>query len=417
MNKSFFYSCLCMALLAFLPVAAVFSQPLQITVERAVLDQEGLKALMVSNQYGVLRYFAFQHKLEKGSAHTFSVLRRRGEQLALTLVSEEDKDGLFSFSNTTYTHLGDSARIRLPKIQSPSRSAFRTVDLTVEKMQGAKDVKLLGPLGKRTAYSMSGSDLKVRGLLKEGSGVFALVQLPDEKKYRYFMSRMDRTNRFTVPVQQLGDSVAYRRIEMPYADRWEGQITGMLDGVPYYLFFQPRPLSEKSAYLQYAWPVDTRFDSTLLRLTALKEEGNAYFGTYRELPEKLPSFRFVEDFSSLESKGFTFAAAEEEGDYYAVSYYYSLGEGMPIPNWHIWGPTKGRDTVDFILPDLPAELYEMMPELNEVVAPIAVDKTSFRCTMNCENYDYAKAPAALQDFDWRLRHNLISRRKLRDIDE
>ncbi len=417
MNKLFRYRHLCIVLLACLPVGAVLCQPLQITVDRAVLEQEGLKALMVSNQYGVLRYFTFQHKLETDSAHVFSVMRRRGEQLALTLVNEEDRDGLFSFYNTTYTQLKDGARIRLPNKQSATRPAFETVNLTVEGVRGAQDVKLLGPLGKRTAYSMSGTNLEIGGLLQEGSGILALIQFPGEEKYRYYMNSMDRDNSFTVPVQQLGDSVAYRRLEMPYADRWKGQITGMRGGVPYYLFFQPQPPSAKSGVVRYAWPVGERFDSTRVRLTALKEEGSAYFGTYDELPDKLPSFRFVKDFSSLESKGFTFAAAEGQSDYYAVSYYYSLGEGMPIPSWHVWGPSNDRDTVDFILPDLPAELFEMIPELNEVAAPIAVDKTGFLCTRNCETYIYGKDPAALQDTDWRFYHNFVTRRKLRDIEE
>lgn len=417
MNKPFPILCIYIILLVLLPTGIVFSQPLHITVERAVLEQEGLKALMVSNQYGVLRYFAFQHKLETDDAHVFSVMRRRGEQLALTLVKEEDRDGLFSFSNTTYTNLQDSTHIRVYKEQQLGRSAFKTVDIAIQGVQGAKDVKLLGPLGKRTSYAMSRSELQIRGFLKSGVGIFALLQLPEEEKYRYFIQAMDRDNRFTVPVQRLGDSIAYRKIKMPYPARWEGQIEGLRDGTPYYLAFQPQPPSEASQFVRYAWPVGEQFDSIQLRLSALKEEGSAYFGTYAALPNELSPFRFVEDFSSLESKGFTFAAAEEEGEYYAVSYYYSLGEGMPIPSWHIWGATADRDTVDFILPDLPAELYEMIPELNEVASPIAVDKTSFHCTRKCEAYNYGKDPAALQDTKRRFYHNFVTRRKLRDIEE
>jgi hypothetical protein len=398
-------------------MSTAFAQPIHITVEEAVLKEEGLKAMMVSNQYGVLRYFAFQHKLEKDSAHTFSVMRRRDEQLAFTLVKEEDRDGLFSFSNTTYTGLEDGAVIRVPAKTSEGRQAFQTIDLRVEGAMGAKDVKLMGPLGKRTTYTRSGTDLKIEGLLKEETGVFALIQLPEEERYRYYMGPMDGKNDFTVSAGALGDSVAFRQLILPYPSEWQGRIIAYRNDTPYYLYMQSQAGADKVERIRYAWPVGERFDSVQVMLSALKEEGNVYFGTYETLPERLTSFRFEKDFISLESKGYTFSNQAEEGDYYAVSYYYSLGEGMPIPNWHIWGPLKGQSAIDFILPDLPAELYDMIPELNEVANPIAVDKTSFKCTRSCDHFDYGKDPAGLSDNSKRYQHSFATRRKLRDFEE
>lgn len=418
MNKLSLIIQFCVSAICCLSAITALAQPIKITVEQAVLEEEGLKAIMVSNQYGVLRYFAFQHKLEQDSAYSFSVMQRRGERLAFTMVKEEDRDGLFSFSNTTYTGLKDGTVIRLPNQTLEGRPAFQSVDIRVEGAMGAKDVKLMGPLGKRTVYTRNREDLKIEGLQKENTGILALIQLPEEERYRYFISPMDEKNQFTVPTQALGDSVAFRKLAMPYSGEWQGRITAYRDGVPYYLYLQSQAGADKVDSISYISPVGERFDSVQLMLSSLKEEGNVYFGTYDgRVPERLSSFRFGKEFSSLGSKGFTFPAQEEEGDYYAVSYYYSLGEGMPIPSWHIWGTVSEQDTVDFILPDLPAELYEMIPELNEVANPIAVDKTGFKCMRDCKVLNYGKDPASLSDSSKRFQHSLATRRKLRDFDE
>ncbi len=406
-------------LIPFLLVAFAVSlnaQPLQFTVEQGVLERPGLKAILVSNQYGVLRYFTFAGKLEDGQPHRFSVMRRRGEQLALTLVEEEERDGFYSFRNSTYTNLSDSCRIEALQTQTGPRRNFRTVNINVTDVEGINSVRLRGPLGRRTEFRITGDGLRIKGSVLERTGIYALMQFPDEDHFRYYMQPMDEENEFEIQTDALGDSVAFTPLLLPYSADWSGSVQGYQGGTPYYLHYRRQGMGDTDS-LEVEVPVGERFDSVLISLSALQEEGTAYFKTLDQLPARLDTFLFESDFDSLTNKSFTFSAVEEEGDYYAVSYYYSLGQGRPIPSWHVWGAMQGRQNVDFILPDLPQELYEIMPELEEVVAPIAVDKTSFRCTRRCTEYDFGRHPALLEDNEGRFYHGFISRRHLQELED
>ena len=78
---------------------------------------------------------------------------------------------------------------------------------------------------------------------------------------------------------------------------------------------------------------------------------------------------------------------------------------------------EGTDQVDFILPDIPEELYEIIPELAEIASPIAIDKNSFYCTQYCDDYDFSARPALLENPKWRMRHGMVARRKLKELEE
>lgn len=391
------------------------AQYLQVELEQSLLENARLKAVMVSNQYGVLRYFAFGHKLDQSQPHRFSIRARRGESLALTLVQEEERNGQYSFQNTTYTALADSVVIGQPGSSGVQGSGFNRVKLQISGVNGAEDVKMLGPVQGRTEYRMNDGQLQVKSRLQDSTGIFALFRLPEEQRYRYLL--MPQQEEIAISREELGDSTVAEVLRLPFAGQWRGSIRGMKNGLPYYLFYQPRALRKPVDSIVYYRPVGQAFDSLLLSLSALQEVGGAYFGTYQALPTRLDTFPFESRFTSLDSKGYTFRVPEEGAQYYAVSYYYSLGAGQPIPSWHIWGEMAGSDSIDFILPDLPAELYDILPELEVVADPIAVDKTAFRCTRNCGDLPYRRRPAALQENRTRVYHNFMTRRRLRDFEE
>jgi hypothetical protein len=57
------------------------SQALSFSIDKDVVAEPGLKAIMVSNQHGVLRYFSFANKLDKDKDFSFNVRQRRARNL------------------------------------------------------------------------------------------------------------------------------------------------------------------------------------------------------------------------------------------------------------------------------------------------------------------------------------------------
>lgn len=398
-------------------VLPMLAQTLTLSVSKNRLQSEDLKAIMVSNQYGVLRYFAFAGQLPEDSTHTFKVRQRIGESLALTLVEEVEAQGAYSFENTTYVGVKDGAVIGAVAAQRKDQN-YRPFNVRVADVNGVEEFQLFGPLSRRPEYRVSRGVLNISASLADSAGIFAVMRLPGENFLRHFTSPMTADNNFELSRAGLGQTVYMGKIAMPYKTEWQGTIKGMKDGHEFHLFNSGQKQVGTTDTIRYFLPGGVDFDSLSLLLSDINNKGIVHYGHYREtLPTKLNTFKFEPDFNRSESKSFTFSAWEDEGQYYAVSYYYSLGQNRPLASWHLWGEMAGENQVDFILPDIPEELYEIIPELAEVAAPIAIDKNSFFCTQYCEDYDFGKRPAVLEDPNWRMRHGMVARRKLKELEE
>jgi hypothetical protein len=397
--------------------APLLAQTLTLSVSKDRLQSEDLKAIMVSNQYGVLRYFTFAGQLPKDSAHTFQVRQRIGEALALTLVEEVEDQGYYSFENTTYIGLSDGAVIGRP--MAPKKAPnYRNFNVRVADVDGVEEFQLFGPLSRRPEYRVSREVLNISAKLEDNAGIFAVMRLPGENFLRHFTSPMTADNNFELSREGLGKTVYMGKIAMPYKTEWQGTIKGMLEGYEFHLFNSGQKQIGATDTIPFFTPGGVQFDSLTLFLSDINNKGIALYGTYKEaLPAKIDTFSFEPSFLRSESKSFTFTAGSDEGQHYAISYYYSLGQGRPLASWHLWGEMEGMDQVDFILPDIPEELYEIIPELAEIASPIAIDKNSFYCTQYCDDYDFSARPALLENPKWRMRHGMVARRKLKELEE
>lgn len=396
---------------------SVVAQTLTFSVSQNRLQSEDLKAIMVSNQFGVLRYFAFAGKLSKDSTHTFQVRQRLGESLALTLVEEVEEQGYYSFENTTYIGLSDGAVIGTAAAPNKAPN-YRAFNVRVADVSGVEEFQLFGPLARRPEYRVSRGVLNMGGKLEEAAGIFAVMRLPGENFLRHFTSPMTADNNFELSRAGLGKTVYMGKIALPYQTEWQGTIKGMLDGHEFHLFNSAQKQMGATDTIRYFLPGGVDFDSLTLFLSDINNKGIALYGSYQQaLPARLDTFDFEPSLARAESKSFTFSAGDDEGQHYAISYYYSLGPDRPLASWHLWGEMEGADQVDFILPDIPEELYEIIPELAEIASPIAIDKNSFFCTQYCEDYDFSKRPALLENPKWRMRHGMVARRKLKELEE
>lgn len=406
------------AFFAFLLLAApLLAQTLTLSVSKSRLQTEDIKAIMVSNQYGVLRYFAFAEKLAKDSAHTFTVRQRLGEELALTLVEEVEDQGYYSFENTTYIGLSDGAVIGAAAPRKEA-SNYRAFNVRVADVNGVEEFQLFGPLARRPEYRVSRGVLNISAKLEEAAGIFAVMRLPGENFLRHFTSPMTADNNFELSRAGLGKTVYMGKMVMPYKTAWKGTIKGMMDGYEFHLFNSVQDQAGETDTIRYFLPGGVDFDSLTVFLSDINNKGIVLYGNYDEmLPARLDTFEFEPTLARAESKSFTFSAGEDEGQHYAISYYYSLGQDRPLASWHLWGEMEGLDQVDFILPDIPEELYEIIPELAEIASPIAIDKNSFFCTQYCEDYDFSKRPALLEHPKWRMRHGMVARRQLKELEK
>lgn len=413
MIRATFFSFCAMLLLA-MPLGA---QNLTLSVSQKRLQSEDLKAIMVSNQYGVLRYFAFAGQLPKDSAHVFKVRQRIGESLALTLVEEVEDQGFYSFENTTYIGLSDGAVVGAVS-EAEREIEYRPFQVRVAGVDGIEEFQLFGPLARRPEYRVSNGSLNIKAALADSAGIFALMRFPGEGRLRHFTSPMTADNRFELSREGLGQTVYMGKIALPYRAEWKGAIKGLRNGYEFHLFNSAQKPAGVTDTLRYLLPAGVNFDSLSLLLSDINGKGIAFYGSYKQnLPSRLDTFDFEPSFIRSESKSFTFGAGLGEGQYYVTSYYYRIGPNRPLASWHLWGAMEGRDIVDFILPDLPEELYEIIPELAEVASPIAIDKNSFFCTQYCDDYDFSKRPALLETPKWRMHHGMVARRKLKQLEE
>jgi hypothetical protein len=413
MTRAKYLTCFILLLLA----VPLISQTLTLSVSKDRLQSEDLKAIMVSNQYGVLRYFTFAGQLPKDSAHTFQVRQRVGETLALTLVEEVEDQGYYSFENTTYIGLSDNAVINTASAPRKAPN-YREFNVRVADVDGVEEFQLFGPLARRPEYRVSRGVLNIGAKLEDNAGIFAVMRLPDENFLRHFTSPMTADNNFELSREGLGKTVYMGKIAMPYITEWQGTVKGMLDGYEFHLFNSGQKQIGATDTIPFFTPGGVQFDSLTVFLSDINNKGIAVYGTYKEaLPGRIDTFSFEPSFLRSESKSFTFAAGSDEGQHYAISYYYSLGQGRPLASWHLWGKMEGMDQVDFILPDIPEELYEIIPELAEIASPIAIDKNSFYCTQYCDDYDFSARPALLENPKWRMRHGMVARRKLKELEE
>ncbi len=407
------------ALLFFLlSFMAAGAQPVELTIAKERLASEGLKAVMVSNQYGVLRYFAFAKSLERDSNFTFSVRRRIGEQLALTFVNEVEDGGYYSFRNTTYANLQDGAVIGQPSPFMTDATTYRPVEVNIAGVEGVEEFTMFGPQGRRPEYRVNKGILRIRGFQADSTGLFMAMRFPGEQRFRHFVSNMTADNQFSLSTEGLGEAVLRGRMGLPAKAEWKGTIRGWKNGQPFYLYNSAQQSRGATDTVDYLLPGGVNFDSITYFLAGLEDAGMAFYGSAAaNLPSHIDGFPFEPSFESVESKGFRFSTAAEKGGFFAISYYYSMGEGKPLPSWHIWGELPKEGDVDFILPDLPVELYEMLPELEEVARPIAVDKNSFRLSREPSGYQFGLAPAALEDLAFRLHNGLQARRSLKMLVE
>ncbi|MEQ8706478.1 MAG: hypothetical protein RIC19_21275 [Phaeodactylibacter sp.] len=411
-GAKFFSFCILLLLTALLP-----AQTLTLSVDKDRLQSEDLKAIMVSNQYGVLRYFAFAGQLPKDSSHTFQVRQRVGEALALTLVEQVEDQGYYSFENTTYIGLKDGAIVGSVNARAKAPN-YRPFNVRVADVNGVEEFQLFGPLTRRPEYRVNRGILNISAKLEDDAGIFAVMRLPGENFLRHFTSPMTADNNFELSREGLGKTVYMGKIAMPYKTEWQGTVKGLKDGAEFHLFNSAQGQSVATDTIRYFLPGGVNFDSLTLFLSDINNKGIALYGTYKEaLPARIDTFSFEPSFLRSESKSFTFAAGSDEGQHYAISYYYSLGQGRPLASWHLWGKMEGMDQVDFILPDIPEELYEIIPELAEIASPIAIDKNSFFCTQYCDDYDFSVRPALLETPKWRMRHGMVARRKLKELEE
>ena len=408
---------LCLIVAFLLGSSPSWGQTLALSISKDRLQTQDLKAIMVSNQYGVIRYFAFAGKLSKDSTHTFQVRKRLGETLALTLVEEVEEEGYYSFRNSTYIGLENESVIGVAVAEKKGTN-YRPFNVRIADVTGVEEFQLFGPLARRPEYRVSRGVLNIGAKLEESSGIFAVMRLPGENFLRHFTSPMTADNNFELSREGLGKTVYMGQVVLPYKTEWNGTIKGIKDGAAFHLFNSAQKGGGVTDTIRYFVPGGVNFDSLTLSLSDISDKGIVLYGSYKDaVPSQIDTFQFEPGFERAESKSFTFSTQEEEGQYFAVSYYYSLGEGMPLAKWHLWGATGNAGQVDFILPDIPEELYEIIPELAEVAAPIAIDKTSFFCTQRCDDYDFGKRPALLENEAWRMQHGIIARRKLKIVED
>ena len=70
--------------------------------------------------------------------------------------------------------------------------------------------------------------------------------------------------------------------------------------------------------------------------------------------------------------------------------------------------------MDFILPDIPAELYDVLPVLDLLLEPTSAVKRMLRCTQDCD-YDFSKKPYLLQSVEWQIEHGVQARSQEQDF--
>lgn len=161
-----------------------------------------------------------------------------------------------------------------------------------------------------------------------------------------------------------------------------------------------------------------QFDLLIVFFLDINNKGIVIYGIYKEvLLVKIDMFSFEFFFFCLESKSFIFVVGSDEGQYYVIFYYYSLGQGCFFVSWYFWGEMEGMDQVDFILFDILEELYEIIFELVEIVLFIVIDKNSFYCMQYCDDYDFSVCLVLLENFKWCMWYGMVVCCKLKELEK
>ncbi len=397
--------------LAFLPLALA-GQPLQLTLASRLVNDPNATAILVSNQYGVLRYYKLLEE-EQAEDLSFSVNQRLGEQLALTLVRQTEDNGLFAFDNITYRGVSDGAFIdKAEEEEEEGERVYQQVEIFVDGVSAVEEVVVTGPVALQPVYRIIGGRLFVAFSAPRYLGVMVLFKVNQEENYRYLYLNLDEGSRFETSLGGLKPDLTAHRIGLPKDGEWAGAIQAYDGERGQYVWVynseqmrKPERQQHITAYLPGAGNL-AHFN---LELFGSGADGYAFYGRYEALPGRLEPFFFDPLFMENESKAFRFKTSEEEvGHYYEVAYSYTSGQGAPASRWRVYGAVRQAGEVDFILPDIPAELYGVLPELDLLEAPAAAVKRMMRCTRNCD-YDFSRKPHLLQSREWRMEHALQAR--------
>ena len=393
----------------FLPLFLA-AQPVRFNLSAPLVNDPAASAILVSNQYGVLRYYKVLEE-EQPEGLSFDVNRRLGEQLSLTVIRAIEDNGFFAFENTTYCHLSSGASIE--KVASDAEEggprAFRQVELYVDGVSAVEDVVVTGPVAMQPVYRIIGGRLFVAFSAQPYNGLLALFKVNGEQRYRYFYATEGEQSRYDLSLAELKTDFVEQKISLPKDGDWEGTIQAYDGNTGQYFWAynserMRKPFNQQhiTAYL----PGEAAITHFNLQLSHPGADSYAYYGRYETLPDTLPAFFFDPLFAENESKAFRFKVSEEElGQFYEVDYAYEGGRGVPGSHWRIFGAVGQAGEVDFILPDIPAELYELMPFLDKLLEPTTATKRMLRCTRDCD-YDFSRQPHLLRNEEWRVEHGV-----------
>lgn len=399
-------------LLCALPLAATLAQPLRFSISEELAQTPGLKAVLVSNQYGVLRYYHPWQANQERKALSFEVNQRLGESLSLTTIREVEENGLYRFLNTTYCQLADGAVIGAPDTGQDAiqPGSYQNIELIIAGVSTVEDVLVLSPIQGWPEYRIDRQGLVISFRASEADDLSVILKINGWDNYQAYYGPPGNRRRIETDTSQLVPNVATAVIALPAKYFWDGSVKAFPGGGkrPYYAFNSTQPKATEP------------YDTIRVFLPALawehfeldiSNQSSAVFRYQNRFREKLPAALETFDFNPLlddsQSKAFRFKTeAAEAGQFYAITYAYSL-YGEKDASWQIWGQVGQAGEVDFILPDLPDDLLQALPELRALSKPTAVRKSMSRC-IDCQGYDFRKAPAALQKREWRLEKGLIS---------
>lgn len=394
----------------FLPLALA-GQPIQMSLSTQIINDPSSAAILVSNQYGVLRYYQILEE-ERAEDLSITVNQRIGEQLALTLVRAVEDNGFFAFKNVTYRGLSSGAYIDKAGEEEEGTQVYQPVEIYVNGVSAVEDVIITGPVALQPIYRIVGGRLFVAFSARPYNGMLVLFKVNGEESYRYLYTGFTEGSRYELSLEGLKTGLAEHRINLPRDGEWEGSIRAY-DGSTgqYFRVYNSEQMRKPSGqkYITAYIPPEAEITHFELELAHPGSDGYTYYGRYEKLPNQLEDFLFDPLFTENESKAFRFKVAEEEvGQFYEVAYVYEGGRGIPDSHWQVFGAVGQPGEVDFILPDIPAELYDVLPILDLLLEPSSAVKRMLRCTRECD-YDFSKKPHLLQSKEWRIEHGVQAR--------
>ena len=395
----------------FIPLALA-AQPIQMTLSSRLINDPASSAILVSNQYGVLRFYKLLEEEQKEDL-SFTVQQRRGEQLALTLVRAKEDNGFFAFDNITYRNLANGVYIdKVNAEEEEGTRVFKQVELFVDGVSAVEDVIVTGPVAMQPVYRIISGRLFVAFSASPYNGIQVLFKVNEEERYRYLYTQPGENSRYDLSLNDLKTDLIEHRINLPKDGDWEGNIQAYDGNTGQYLWvYNSGPMRKpfKQPYITAYIPQAAEITQFNLQLSSTGADSYSYYGRYETLPNQLEDFFFDPLFTENQSKAFRFKVLEEEvGQYYEVAYTYEGGRGIPDSHWRIYGAVNQAGEVDFILPDIPAGLNDLLPVLDRLMEPTSAVKRLLRCTRDCD-FDFGKKPYLLRDTEWRIEHRVQAR--------